>query len=66
MITLTAKCKTHPTYKAVLRPRVKCKGCWELFAFVNAVRSAPLDTSSYNYNAVGALNAEIHTLKIER
>lgn len=66
MIKLTVKCKTHPTYKATLRPRCKCKGCWDLFTFVSAVRAAPLSVSGYIYDAIGALHGEKHTIRVLR
>lgn len=25
------KCMSHPTYKAILRPRVACEDCWRMY-----------------------------------
>lgn len=27
----TYRCRKHPRYKAVLKPRIPCPGCWWLF-----------------------------------
>ncbi len=30
------KCKKHRTYKAIRRPRVRCRACWAMFRYVQA------------------------------
>lgn len=67
MIKLTVKCNEHPTYKAIQRPlRSKCEGCWTLFAFINAVKAAPLNVSGYTHDAIGALDGKRHTIRVLR
>lgn len=64
MITVTARCIKHPRYKAIHRPRCKCAGCWSLFTFVNQFRAAPMKTSSFTHDALGALDTKVHWITV--
>jgi len=33
------KCPTHPRYKAMLKPRVACEDCWNLFYIIDRIRT---------------------------
>lgn len=31
--SLAVRCKKHPAYRAVFKPRVRCRGCWYLWRY---------------------------------
>lgn len=41
---LTIKCAKHPRYKAILKPRCRCTGCWQLWSVAHGGKVLDLDS----------------------
>jgi hypothetical protein len=68
MISIKVACKTHPKYKALRAPKCDCSGCIELWRFRSrialAARNHKILSDEFNYDAMGALDVQFHTVQV--
>lgn len=57
-VTITIRCREHPNYGGVRKPRAGCKACFNLRMFVTALNlpEGMKGLGGFTYDAIGTLD----------